>query len=500
MKKTIARIFLLLLILCGARLCFISEPLGVSVDESTYLSLAEILDQGGVFYKNAVDRKPVGVIWLYELIGKIFGFWNIHGVHLVFFLILIALVICAYQVSLRLFYSQRIAWVAAFTFALSSSSFPREILSANAEMPMLLCVSIGLLFFLKSKQGMNLFLFAVFSSFAILFKQYAVLISLGAFLGWLIFKWRFQGRHILRESLKIISISFLAASLVLGFVSYLFWRERAFGEFLDYFLLDGMKYVAKSREVSNHQTSGVFATLAMIASWPVLWWGLVFQLKTPKSLDKYIVVGASFGALFTIYLSGRYYTHYFLPLAFFLSVLVSKFIFDFLSTAQKKWRVVMLMGLVAPYLVFAWFNFYREVVTTTWAFTQEKQLDISILGAWIQQRTTPQDRIVVWGMASQIYLTSQRGSGSRYVFSDFISGRQPGFKSPESVPTPGALELFLSDLKLNRPRVFIDTSSAAINDYQWFPPTRIAELSNFLEANYRREARIQNFEVWILKN
>src|SRR3989338_11712450 len=77
-------IFFLLLILVLGRLSFWTEPYGVNVDESTYMAISEVSSFGGTLYVDAVDRKPPGLFWFFEIIGNLFGPWNIHALHIVF--------------------------------------------------------------------------------------------------------------------------------------------------------------------------------------------------------------------------------------------------------------------------------------------------------------------------------------------------------------------------------------------------------------------------------
>ena len=139
------RTFAVLLFLVLGRLCYFTEPYGVSVDESTYLSIAEVMHSGGVLYKDAVDRKPPGLLWLYQVVGP----WNIHGIHFLFFVQLLFLILLAGWIFKEVRPRSSTGTVAMLLFAFSSSSFPREILSANAEYPMLVCLGISFYLFLR---------------------------------------------------------------------------------------------------------------------------------------------------------------------------------------------------------------------------------------------------------------------------------------------------------------------------------------------------------------
>lgn len=474
---------IIIIILILGRLFYLSEPFGVSVDESTYLSIAEILNHGGTLYKDAVDRKPPGLFWLYQLIGQLFGEWNIHAVHGSFFIITLILCFLIYHLCQLLGGSRTQALSSALLFALASSSFPREITSANAENPMLLLIVLGMMLILQSKRSIKVLIGLILLWISCLFKQYAVIVFIPPLL---VLCWTDKSKRI-----QILSLVTIAFFLVFLPVSIYFLKKNAFSEFLNYFLLDGLNYVSTSRKSINHQTSGIFAVFGMIMSWPALIFG-IFRLKkdliyAPNIL---LIFSAVLGSLLTAFLSARYYTHYFIPFVWWSCLLTA---YGWPIIHLKKWVWILS---VTSFLFFAAFNFYRDPFGN-WAFSRQRQSEIKETALIINTNSNPKDRIVVWGMASQIYVMSQRGSASRFIFSDFVAGRQPGFKSPDSIPTPGAIQLFLEDLKTNQPFIIVDTSTAGINDYQWFPIERFSEIKSYIDQNYSKFNSTSTSQLWI---
>src|SRR5687768_11286862 len=84
-----------LLIIFMGRLVYWTEPLGVSEDESSYLSVVEAWKHYGELYVDAVDRKPPLLFAIYNGIADLTGDWNLTGVHFfflgaIFFLALMA--------------------------------------------------------------------------------------------------------------------------------------------------------------------------------------------------------------------------------------------------------------------------------------------------------------------------------------------------------------------------------------------------------------------------
>jgi hypothetical protein len=504
MKKDFLAWIGIFLSLVVGRLAFFTEPFGISVDESTYLSIAEILQRGGVLYRDAVDRKPPGLFWFYEGIGTVFGVWNLSAVHFVFFVLIILLAVLIFRWC-KLWMNSSATILAVALFAIHSSCFPREVISSNAEYPMLLFCFLAIVFLCRAtheKRVSFVFLAGVAVAVACLFKQYAVIIYAPVHLVGLIQVWRQQIGRLLEKLLRQIKF-FCAFCLGLAAVGsvvvYYFARRDALEEFYYYFIFDGLHYVKSSRSQPNHETSGIVALLGMLVSWPLLWFG-AFRLFADRKVWRYelwILVAAVFGAICTTVLSGRYYTHYFVPVIFFLSILAAYGLESFRRAQAFQIRKGLLLFLgLAPFVFYAFFNLNRDLFSNRWSFTREKQSRVAEVSEYIQSHSLEGERIAVWGMASQIYVMSKRGSGTRFIFSDFVSGRQPGFHSELSIPTPGAMDQFILDLAKSKPKFFVDTSPAQLNDYGYFPLERFPALRDFIKRKYVRESSIAGFDLW----
>ena len=115
----------------------------------------------------------------------------------------------------------------------------------------------------------------------------------------------------------------------------------------------------------------------------------------------------------------------------------------------------------------------------------------------IRANTDPEDRIVVWGLASQIYVISERGSGTRFIPADYVSGRMGGMHSSAKHPFfERNMSFYLADFEKKKPQPFIDTASASLNDYQFFPIKDYPDLNSYLQANYNFEGEFEGFGIW----
>lgn len=498
-KKIILISALSFLVLVVGRLCIFSEPFGVSVDESGYLAMAESVNTQGVVYESTVDRKPPGLIWAYALVAKIFGDWNLAAIQISFIGICFLLGLVAVFITG--------SWLALPLYAFFSSSFPREIVSANAEYLMMLPLVVSIWLFLRRNSGREkaslalLFFTAVLAALSTLFKQYSALVYAPLYIFWAGYYLLNSQQNLVEKvvyQLKAAIVSAMGLAVVYGLCYFYFWSNGAEDSFVFYSLINGLQYIGEETAALNQKTSFHFSVIGMLVAWFPMWilvgWGIV--RKDFKNFKSYALFIATFGAISTAFLSGRYYTHYFIPAIWFVAVLSSLV----LSQLWVEWSIKKKLALccvgVMPFLFFAIFNFDRDRFTESWSFNKKKQFQIYALSAWIQSQTQPADRISVWGYASQIYVKSQRGSGTRYSFADFVSGRLPGLHSSVSQPIPGSMKIYLSDLQQNKPKLFIDTSTVSLNDYQYFPPSRYPDLYDYLVQNYENLGRVQGFQVW----
>jgi len=487
MNLSVGRLFLfvLLILICG-RLSLFTEPLGISVDESTYLTMAERVSAGGTLYVDAVDRKPPGLIWTYQGIASLFGTWNIHAIHFVFLLLSALISMLAFWVTRR--------HESALLAAAYSTCLTREVYSANAEILMLLLLALSFLFFVKAMEFERphfrlIFLASLLGSASILFKQYGgIVYALIYLVGMTIFA-RKRGPSLtekIKDQFGALGIAAASVFIILGSVSFYFKSRGALEEFWNWYLLDGLKYIQQDASQFNNQFKVVWIFLGILLAWFPLWILAVRMFRQERNRFLALATGGLVGSFITVVLSGRYYTHYFIPVIWFLVILAT------MRSLNRRWMMLAFL----PYLVFIPLNYARELLPWSWAFDKSKQSAIYELGEWIERHSFPEDRIVVWGMASQIYVASHRGSATRFIFSDFVSGRLPGYKSAASIPIPGSMQIFLREIQENKPKFLIDTSTANINDYGNFPLKRFPPLEELVHSKFSLVDRVAGFDVY----
>lgn len=502
------------------RLSWFSEPYGISVDESTYMAMGDIVARGGIPYRDALDRKPPGLFWMFSMLGKAFGPWNIHAVHGVAFLMTLLLCLAAAGLERRLDPDQDASLAAPLLFALYSAGFTREIISCNAEDPMLLaCAGVALCLTSSrpgepvSRSALLAGLAGVLAALATLFKQYGILVCVAMALAWAAVHRRTdraaersggperpaspaRPAGLAGQRLLLTSATFLVAtSAVLAGVALWFYRAGALKALCDWAVLDGFRYMHAGWRARSLKAEVVLSLAGIAVAWVALWLGAGRTGPWRKTLAFPVLLSGGVAAISTTLLSGRSFAHYHLPIAWFASVLAAPGLRALWRAGRH--RVAVTATVVVPLTFFAVLNTARDHLWAGAKFNRARQAQLDRAARWIRDHAAVGETIAVWGSAAQLYVMSGRGSGTRHVFADFVSGRQPGFDSGTSVPMPGALASYLADLEHNRPAVFVDTSPAGINDYGHFPLRALPALEAYLRQHYCLAATVASIDLWL---
>ena len=123
----------------------------------------------------------------------------------------------------------------------------------------------------------------------------------------------------------------------------------------------------------------------------------------------------------------------------------------------------------------------------------------------IQENTSSDNQIWVWGFAPEIYLSSKRDCANRFINCNYLVGLIPWVNvSPEtdtsSESLPNSWNLLKQDLRKNPPDLIIDVSVA---DYQFwgkYPLSSRPALYNYVMNNYVPLGNFNNFMLYIKKS
>ena len=111
------------------------------------------------------------------------------------------------------------------------------------------------------------------------------------------------------------------------------------------------------------------------------------------------------------------------------------------------------------------------------------------LSTYIRERTTPADRLFVWGYNPDIYLYTDRRPASRFVYCSFLTGLIPWTnldpqKDTAYAVVPGAMDTLLAELQRNRPAFIVDCSPGPHRHFEKYPIAKFPPLQQLLDRDY----------------
>ena len=131
--SSVASLLALLLATAASRLpALVSHPF--NIDESYYSAGAVELLSGGVFFRDVVDHKPPGIYWLYALIYRLAGAFNITAVHVALVVVVALTAYFVGRAAREFFGAQAARWAAMLYVASSVVGPPNDFQAANSEL------------------------------------------------------------------------------------------------------------------------------------------------------------------------------------------------------------------------------------------------------------------------------------------------------------------------------------------------------------------------------
>jgi hypothetical protein len=215
----------------------------------------------------------------------------------------------------------------------------------------------------------------------------------------------------------------------------------------------------------------------------------------PERLDRFAAGWLVVSAL-AVTAGGRFFGHYFHQVAAPLAVLAA-------PAAVRLWssrRGLVLAAIGIPAAVFFVLGLGHGRMM---AAAGVPDPDYPAMAAAIAARSDPRDPLVVWGNAPVLYFEAERPLGSRFVFSNYLTGLSPATRT-QSDPRADASanvvaeswDMFEADLAARRPRLFVDTSPGNIGAYGKFPPARYPRLRAILDRDYVPIANVAGARIY----
>jgi hypothetical protein len=448
-------------------------------DEATYSALGARLAEGAIPYAGVVDHKPPGISLLYGLIYAVAGRYQLVTVRLV----LMAAVVATALAIGRLAVVRRgdpSARFAGLVYAIASSfGAPNDTLAANTELFAALPLAVaGLAVAMGGAR--RLFAAGVLVAIATLLRYQSTLVGV-AFAAMVLVEgrqarvsWRaiIAGLAALAGGFVCIAAGFALAMHAMGALDdYWFWGWDY--NFVYMATLTGAEWV---RNVS-------WGTLVSC-----VWWIPVFcVVRWPRGVLERAWLAA---AIIGLIPGGRFFLHY------YLAVLLPLCIGADVARLRPRVLAVGAIAVIASLVLgFGWYHYEERHAADHRAYRAVARA--------VVERTSPDDRIFVWGDSPEIYHYADRVMSTRFAFCNYHTGRMWGSRyvdadavGTEAFIVPRAMQQLLADLEAARPALIIDGGAGKLNRYDLHPIARYPELASWVAAHYRVDAVVDGVPIY----
>ncbi|MBK9109369.1 MAG: glycosyltransferase family 39 protein [Saprospiraceae bacterium] len=206
-------------------------PLVLDHDESTYLVIADALNNGKIYLVDVIDTKPIGIFWIYGVILKVFG-KSIVASRIIACVVLAISSLLIYQLQLKWNSNKTTAILSGCFYIFMLSLFKRWGISPNTEIYFNLFNLLAIyLLLIYDKRFLNVFAgISIGIAFHIKYVAAADLTALLLFLSVTAVREK-QFLKFIFGRILYISIGFLICS---GSVLYYYTQNDALDEFLYY--------------------------------------------------------------------------------------------------------------------------------------------------------------------------------------------------------------------------------------------------------------------------
>jgi Dolichyl-phosphate-mannose-protein mannosyltransferase/DolP-mannose mannosyltransferase len=436
-------------------------------DETFLATQGEVINHGGTLYKDAADRKPPLVPYLYAATFALFGTTALWSVRAVAMLAVIATAMLL-ALEARRRYGERAAWYAGILFVLSSVAFaPQDGQAANFEIFMLPLMTASVLLAARGKSTQS----GIAAAAATLAKQTGALTLIPV----LYLLSRERGKRGVARALVGFAVPISIVALLVGPGDLWFWAVQGNGSYFG--LGSASAYVL-----------GLFAvmTVAFLACNAPIVWSLpaAWRRSSRADADLWLWLGSS---VLSVAVGFRFFGHYYLQLLPPM-VLLSAGVLARRSRRVRRGTVIAALVIAVSFSMLGYW-------VRPWADHPKYQA----ISQYLDAHTAASDPIFVWGHMPEIYWASDKRPSSRLLSSGFWLGdwgSRPEADAEADVPTPGAFDLLMHDLHTNPPKFVLDTTPASFRGSQYHPISQFPAMVSFLRFGYRYVGAINEIAIY----
>lgn len=475
-------------------------------DERYYAVVAIEMLEGGLPYRDAIERKPPLLFWTYQFLLSFGERYQWYGLHMAAVLWTLLSMTGLFFLGKRLFGTEA-GMAAALLYSIFQSWAYWRNLAFNGEMMMNLPVIWGAwLVFRQSRQALapHLFLAGMLFCLAFLLKQPAAIaaVPFGIYL-LLPIRYRKLGAGFGTAFLQagIYSLGFFSTLLAVIFIlkkqgileEAFYWtigdHDVPHGPLDPVFWIRGSKMVLAFTGACLPLVIGSWLALKDFRTKKLgLWQGQQAEFIAWLLLLFMSVIGTS--------VAGRFYAHYFIQLVPVLCLLTAPVLAG-IWTGQFQFKSWWLQ----PRFTKIWLGLTVIAFFISHTYGLVKDRPNSEIGVYLQQQADEGERIFVWGQSPSVYLDARCRPASRYIatfpLTGFLFGSpfawDPSYDTSDRI-VPGAWDNLMNDLQRHAPRFIVDTD--AVRPVERYRIVDFPRLDSLVRSEYEFLHRTKNGVVY----
>ena len=443
-------------------------------DETFLATQAAVLRDGGEIYRDAADRKPPLVPYIYAGTFEVFGTTDLWTVRVA---AMAAAALTAFLLALeaRRRYGRKASWAAGLlcTFALVAFA-PQDGQAANFEIFMLPPMIGAVMFARRGKPALS----GVSVAIATLAKQTGALTLLPV--AYVV--WKKHAHSGLARAAIGFGLPLAVVALLIGPGEILYWTVLGNGSYV-------------SIETLSVYVIGLFLVMSLGyagCNVPLLWrlrpaWRARHEKARDgdDDLDLWLWLAS---AVISVMVGLRFFGHYYFQLVPPLCLLTA----GALARGSRKIARLTVAAAAISAIGFSAAGYFLQ------PFGGEA--GYAVVADYIKTHSAPSDRVLVWGNLPEIYHFSGRRPATRFIgTTSLLANTHPGrpaeFAAPEE-SDPEAWKWFFEDLEARPPRFIVDTAPARIRGSEWTPIDRFPGLQSLIEQNYRFVRTIDGLDLY----
>jgi 4-amino-4-deoxy-L-arabinose transferase-like glycosyltransferase len=422
-------------------------------DEGYLATEARMLAHGGTLYADVVDRKPPLLPWLYQGAFALFGSDSLWPLRVLAVVACLTTALFTASVARRRWGGTAGTVAGLFTVLLSVALAPEDTQAATFEVFMLPATAAAFWCADRRKWASA----GVAAALAAMVKQTGGVVLLPAFY----LLWRDDRRPaaLLRLLFGFV-VPVAALALLTGPRNFLFWVVSGSG---DYASLDGAWATALGRAAGN---AGIMLAAVVPA---VILLARHLRVSLREDADVWLWLGGSaVGVVLGFHFFGHYYLQLVPPLALLCAGALHR-------AGEPRWTRVALVWTAVAAAVFVALGLTASTRPVT---------RVQAVARAVDAHTTPDQRVLVWGMHPEIYWLADRAPASRYLtaglLTNFAGGRDgKGVGVQKAVA--GSWATFERELADHPPALVVDDSQGAP-----YAPAAVPPIRELLATRYER--------------